>query len=72
MRSYRDGDLCKNRIFGYGARVYDPQRLDLQGGVLRLTEPRSTFAEVSNGVEADLGLACFRRVRHNRVAVGRG
>jgi len=33
-----------------GARVCDPQRLDLQGDVLRLTEPRSTFAEVSEEI----------------------
>ncbi|HEX5220090.1 MAG TPA: hypothetical protein VFZ59_11030 [Verrucomicrobiae bacterium] len=45
------GNLCKSRILGYGARVCDPQRLDLRGSVLRLTEPRSTFAEISVGVE---------------------
>ena len=27
--------------FAFGARVYDPQQLDLQGDMLRLTEPRS-------------------------------
>ena len=44
------GDLCKSPVFRCGARVCDPQRLDLQGDVLRLTEPRSTFAEVSVAV----------------------
>jgi hypothetical protein len=37
-------------ILGYGARVCDPQRTGLQGGVLRLTEPRSTFAADSSKV----------------------
>jgi hypothetical protein len=46
----RNGDLCKRRIPGCGARVCDPQKLDFQRGVLRLTEPRSTFAEISVGV----------------------
>jgi hypothetical protein len=45
-----NGNLCKSRVCGDGARVCDPQRVDLQGHVLRLTEPRSTFAEISNGV----------------------
>jgi hypothetical protein len=40
-------DVCKRRIFECGARVCDPQRFDLQPGVLRLTEPRSTFEEES-------------------------
>ena len=40
------GDLCNARIFRYGARVCDPQRVDLQGDMMRLTEPRSTFAGV--------------------------
>src|SRR5262249_10865010 len=45
-----NGDLCKRRVIGRGARVCDPQRLDLQNGVLRLTEPRSAFAEISERV----------------------
>jgi len=44
------GDLCKSCLLGNGARVCDPQRLDLQGDVLRLTEPRSIFEEISFGV----------------------
>ena len=44
------GSLCNNSALGYGARVCDPQRTGLHGDVLRLTEPRSVFAEVASKV----------------------
>ena len=42
-------------VFKTGARVYDPQPLDLPGNLLRLTEPRSE----NRTLPALLGVPCL-------------